>query len=170
MKGYQLLIKLKELPTVWRQVLVPAGITFRALHYVIQYAMGWQDNHLHEFSSDDDPTVYTDNPEADNNYSHVPLASSSAVKIDAILEHTGKLTYVYDLGDHWEHEIALEEVVDLEHSYPLCVGGGNPALRKMWEAPLHIWSSWRRGTTQTMKSMTTAAVGGACRALPDPLT
>jgi hypothetical protein len=41
MKGYQLLIKLKELPTVWRQVLVPAGITFRALHYVIQYAMGW---------------------------------------------------------------------------------------------------------------------------------
>ncbi|HPZ55616.1 MAG TPA: hypothetical protein PLY10_11225 [Bacillota bacterium] len=50
MKGYQLLIKLKELPTVWRQVLVPAGITFRALHYVIQYAMGWQDNHLHEFS------------------------------------------------------------------------------------------------------------------------
>ena len=126
MKGYQLLIKLKELPTVWRQVLVPAGITFRALHYVIQYAMGWQDNHLHEFSSDDDPTVYTDNPEADNNYSHVPLASSSAVKIDAILERTGKLTYVYDLGDHWEHEIALEEVVDLEHSYPLCVGGGEP--------------------------------------------
>ena len=64
MKGYQLRITLRELPTTWRRVVVPQGITFRTLHYVIQFAMGWQDAHLHEFWSGDDPTVYTDNSDA----------------------------------------------------------------------------------------------------------
>ena len=142
MKGYQLRIALKELPTVWRRVLVPGGITFLTLHQVIQYAMGWQDYHLHEFSSDDDPTIYTDNSEAVEEYDYylknpektpdqftrwvleTPMKSSDSVKIDSILQRSSKLTYVYDLGDHWEHEVVLEEVVDLEHAFPVCIGAG----------------------------------------------
>lgn len=70
MEGYQLRIALKDIPAVWRRVLVPAGITFRTLHRVIQFAMGWQDCHLHDFSSDDDPTVCTDNSEAIEEYEY----------------------------------------------------------------------------------------------------
>ncbi|MGL4337726.1 MAG: plasmid pRiA4b ORF-3 family protein, partial [Turicibacter sp.] len=49
MKAYQLKITLQELETVWRRVVVPEGITFKALHDVIQYAMGWTDSHLYQF-------------------------------------------------------------------------------------------------------------------------
>jgi len=39
-------------PPVWRRVLVPAGYTLDRLHRVIQYAMGWQQCHLHCFDID----------------------------------------------------------------------------------------------------------------------
>ena len=36
-------------PKVWRRVLVPADLTFRELHYAIQFSMGWTNSHLHQF-------------------------------------------------------------------------------------------------------------------------
>ena len=36
-------------PMVWRRVLVPAAFTLRALHGVIQVAMGWEGFHLFQF-------------------------------------------------------------------------------------------------------------------------
>jgi hypothetical protein len=38
-------------PPVWRRVLVPADVTLRDLHEVIQQAMGWNDYHMHVFST-----------------------------------------------------------------------------------------------------------------------
>ena len=37
-------------PVIWRQILVPGGITLADLHKVMQIAFGWTDTHLHEFS------------------------------------------------------------------------------------------------------------------------
>jgi hypothetical protein len=34
-------------PLVWRRVRVPAAMTLRELHSVLQVVMGWQDCHLH---------------------------------------------------------------------------------------------------------------------------
>jgi len=36
-------------PMVWRRVHVPATITLRQLHGVIQVAMGWEGIHLFQF-------------------------------------------------------------------------------------------------------------------------
>ena len=36
-------------PPIWRGLLVPAHMTLGDLHYVIQRAMGWDNEHLHEF-------------------------------------------------------------------------------------------------------------------------
>ena len=36
-------------PPIWRRLLVPADLTLADLHNVIQCAMGWEDDHLHEF-------------------------------------------------------------------------------------------------------------------------
>lgn len=48
---YQLKITLKySEPPIWRRVQVPADITLGDLHYVIQIAMGWEGDHMHEFT------------------------------------------------------------------------------------------------------------------------
>jgi hypothetical protein len=176
MEGYQLRIALKDIPAVWRRVLVPAGITFRTLHRVIQFAMGWQDCHLHEFSSDDDPTVYTDNSEAiaENQYYlknpeelqhefmrsilQTPMKSSGSVKIDSILQRSGRLKYVYDLGDEWEHEVFLEDVVDLENAFPVCKPVKH-ARRKMLVDRPDTWTFWRHGMILGMKTTRTLSCG-----------
>ena len=47
---YQLRIRIRHIsPQIWRRLLVPAQATLSQLHDVLQAAMGWQDDHLHEF-------------------------------------------------------------------------------------------------------------------------
>ena len=36
-------------PPVWRRLLIPEKITIAQLHHVMQFAMGWNDEHLHQF-------------------------------------------------------------------------------------------------------------------------
>ena len=50
---YQLKITLRGVskPPVWRRIAVPAGLTLDLLHEVIQQAMGWEDGHMHVFST-----------------------------------------------------------------------------------------------------------------------
>lgn len=49
-KAYQIKISIiGSEPLVWRRVIIPADVTFRRLHDVIQFSMGWKDYHLYEF-------------------------------------------------------------------------------------------------------------------------
>jgi hypothetical protein len=51
---YQLKISLRGAkPPIWRSVLVPANISLLALHDVIQSVMGWSNDHLAEFETQD---------------------------------------------------------------------------------------------------------------------
>ncbi len=36
-------------PPIWRRLLIPAAMTLRDLHEVLQTSMGWHDAHLHDF-------------------------------------------------------------------------------------------------------------------------
>lgn len=47
-KAYQIKIQLEGLD-VWRRVVMPAEVSFNALHRVIQYSMGWYNCHLYQF-------------------------------------------------------------------------------------------------------------------------
>jgi Plasmid pRiA4b ORF-3-like protein len=50
-RAYQLKISLKYIePPIWRRVQVPASITLGDLHYIIQIVMGWEGEHMHEFT------------------------------------------------------------------------------------------------------------------------
>ena len=47
---YRFKITLKDIrPPVWRRIQVPKDFSFWDLHVAIQDAMGWMDEHLHEF-------------------------------------------------------------------------------------------------------------------------
>lgn len=52
--GYQIKVHLHGVtrPSVWRRLRLPADLTLRQLHHVIQAAMGWDDDHLHAFTDD----------------------------------------------------------------------------------------------------------------------
>jgi len=117
---YQLKITLRGVskPPVWRRVLVPADVTLRDLHEVIQQAMGWDDYHLHVFS-----TGWQEYGSPDPELGH---ASDRKVRLSQVLTGPGdRLRYTYDFGDDWEHDIVAEETRPAVpgETYPSCVAG-----------------------------------------------
>ncbi|MCW6008256.1 plasmid pRiA4b ORF-3 family protein [Micromonospora sp. CPCC 205371] len=117
---YQLKVTLADVrPAVWRRVLVPGGYTLDRLHRVIQYAMGWQDYHLHSF---DVEGVQYGEPDPDG---ELALRDELDVRLDAVASKGTRLSYTYDFGDWWEHEVVVEDVFGAEpdERYPACVGG-----------------------------------------------
>lgn len=107
-------------PPIWRRLEVPADTTLGRLHDVIQIAMGWFDCHLHQFVAKGvcygvpDPEF---GPELEN---------EKKIRLDQVLRKPkDKLTYEYDFGDSWYHDIVLEKVLSAseEERYPLVTGG-----------------------------------------------
>lgn len=100
-------------PTVWRRFLVPASMTLRELHVVIQAAMGWEDRHLWHFHLHG----IDYGPETGRN-PHVPPSGFR-------LRGGERFSYVYDFGDWWDHEVRIEPIkpADARGSMPRCIAG-----------------------------------------------
>lgn len=103
--AYEVTITLCDVtPIIWRRVRVRADITLAQLHEVIQIAMGWENYHLHEFEIG---TVREP---------HVPLRD--------VAGPGSRFLYRYDMGDNWEHEIAIEqELAGDGVQTPYCIAG-----------------------------------------------
>jgi hypothetical protein len=117
---YQLRIALIEVaPPVWRRVLVPGGYTLDRLHRVIQYAMGWQDLHLHSFEIDGHQYGEPDP------VGELMVRDELDVRLDAAVGKGDSFCYTYDFGDWWDHEVTVEDVLVAEpdERYPICVAG-----------------------------------------------
>lgn len=146
MKAYKIKIELTgSKPLIWRRVLVPEEITFERLHDVIQFAMGWGNDHLYDFNLKEEKLRITSDEEVVKEfeyYSKIKLTEkndpngyirkrleikpklSSKVKIDKYLIKEKNIEYVYDFGDYWKHNITLEEIIeDYEYAYPMCIEG-----------------------------------------------
>ena len=111
-------------PLIWRRVQVPRDLTLHQLHQVIQAALDWDDDHLHEFkiarkryaplmewgTDFDDSTVNED-----------------IVRLNGVAKPKAKFVYLYDFGDSWHHDIQIER--ELEPESPArqarCVAGEN---------------------------------------------
>jgi hypothetical protein len=105
-------------PPIWRRVLVPACMTLRDLHDIIQTTMGWEDSHLHDF--DVAGERYGDPGITDEviNEARLTLAAIRKAGVE-------RFKYTYDFGDDWEHVIVIEGTVahvDGQH-YPACIAG-----------------------------------------------
>lgn len=104
-------------PPVWRRVIIPAAYSLDRLHAVIQAAMGWEDCHLHAFRVGKviyGPLV------RDDELGHL---DERKVRLGEL--KTRRISYEYDFGDSWEHELVIEErttAADGAH-YPACVAG-----------------------------------------------
>lgn len=108
-------------PPIWRRIRVSESMLLADLHTVIQIAMGWENDHLHEFEIkgirysevDDDPE------------SAVRDSGSSTLRDLKLRRKSQKFSYHYDFGDNWRHEVVVESVdpVDPSESLPVCLAG-----------------------------------------------
>jgi hypothetical protein len=127
---YQLKITLKwSDPPIWRRVVVPADMQLDALHEVIQIAMGWKDDHLHQFILGSGKTqTYYSQPDYDLvEVNTKTLDERRASVADVAPFAKTKFVYEYDFGDSWLHEILVEKILpaDPAFKHPLCVDGAH---------------------------------------------
>jgi hypothetical protein len=118
-------------PPLWRRLELASDLFLSELHDIIQAAFGWTDSHLHRFGSG--PDFYSHETE----YYLCPFDVAEGedgipeeqVRLDEVLaDDGGRLIYVYDFGDDWEHVIRLEGVLHREDSAPraVCTDGRRP--------------------------------------------
>ncbi len=108
---YQLQLTLRgSSPPIWRRILVPMEFSLCDVHTVLQIAMGWNRAHLYEF-------VIGRAHYADKHTTHMKLGN--------VAREGACLTYRYDFGDDWLHDIIVERVLAAEVGvfYPVCVEG-----------------------------------------------
>ncbi len=105
-------------PPIWRRLEVPSGTSLARLHEVIQEAFGWYGHHLWVFET----------PAGDYGITDPELGHRSAAtkRLEGVAPQAGdRIRYTYDFGDDWEHDIAVEDVLDAEPgvAYPKCITG-----------------------------------------------
>jgi hypothetical protein len=117
---HQLKIKLRRTsPPVWRRIEVASTTTLADLHDVIQASFGWDDDHLWEFD-----TAYGKHGPVPDLGHRDPCEAALA----QVAPEGSRFSYVFDFGDHWDHEITVEKIVPAArvHTYPRCAGGRQP--------------------------------------------
>jgi len=85
---------------IWRRVLVSDSTTLRELHGILQVAMGWVGILLFVF---DLLAVRYGSFELHAGNPDVPLLQFGFREND-------RFSYVYDMGNNWEHEIRVEAI------------------------------------------------------------
>ena len=116
-------------PPVWRRVEVPDSLTFWEFHFVLQIIFDWDSQHLFEFRQGRGaPGEFLAGPPAldEGELGELPEWQQDAREItlaEVLTAPKQKLTYVYDLGDYWEHTVLVER------AQPLAPGHPTPAVR-----------------------------------------
>lgn len=106
-------------PIIYRTIQVPSNFTFYDLHLVIQNAFNWHDAHLFEFMIKNKQIADYEDEFMEENI----LPSREILLEDEFKRKSQKALYIYDFGDHWEHEIILKKSFKPEEGkkYPLCI-------------------------------------------------
>ncbi|GAA0338852.1 plasmid pRiA4b ORF-3 family protein [Oceanobacillus sp. FSL W7-1293] len=130
----QLNIQVKDVnPAKQRTLIVSEQSTFEELHLYLQTAFAWSDEHLHLFSQNSISIV----PQAGDLLEQTGAVDEKTTILMDFLKNPGdKLTYIYDLNVDWQHEIILEQKVELPMDLPLpfCLAAeGNKSLEKGFE-------------------------------------
>lgn len=124
---FQLNISLREIePKIWRRIQVLAETPLADFSAVIQKVMGWRSSHLHEFRVEDLAYSHPDF-ELDQ---EAEVYDEQKTRLSGVMaSKKTTLIYIYDLGDHWEHEIVLEKALESEDGvkYPRCMSGERAA-------------------------------------------
>jgi len=105
-RSCQLKVELEDTaPPIWRRIVLPGHWHRGLVHAALQRAMGWEDSHLHEFEVDG---VRYGEPDPDWDSER---RAETPARLCEVLPAAGmRMSYTYDFGDSWRHEILLEAV------------------------------------------------------------
>lgn len=109
-------------PPVWRRIQVPEEISLLQLHFLLQIVMGWNDYHLHEFQIQGERY----GTPHDEDWDLEGLKAEEEYTLAQVLPpREDSFSYLYDFGDGWNHELAVEEILPLSAAvtYPRCLAG-----------------------------------------------
>ena len=110
-------------PLIWRRVAVRTSMNLKAVHSVIQAAMGWLDYHLWEFTANEHKygMLLPDDPDWNGRIKNAATTKLSALLTGGVRE----IEYVYDIGDNWQHRVIIEKLKAAEPgvTYPRFLGG-----------------------------------------------
>lgn len=133
-KPIALRVELEEVsPLVWRRIVVSDHWTLASLHHYLQWVMGWQDSHAHEFQVGQRlvaPDWWIQEVESDDaalNYQDERRMSVAAVVREVGIG--GSFEYRYDMGDGWRHRLVAEAPpsawLEYDLRLPACTAGEN---------------------------------------------
>ena len=86
--------------------------------------MGWTNSHLHQFIKNQ--TYYSMRMPENDLWDEMNDVDYKKMKISDLLKNEKeKITYEYDFGDSWYHDVILEKIlpVDEKLKYPVCLAG-----------------------------------------------
>jgi hypothetical protein len=118
-------------PLIWRRIVVSNQSTLASLHNYLQWVMGWQDTHAHEFEVGEHliaPAWWiAEMAEGPKDSSYKDESRVSVSKVVAELGVSGEFDYRYDMGDGWAHRIVIEAPLATMADLPLprCTAGEN---------------------------------------------
>ncbi len=109
--GYQLKLAIPfSDPLIWRRIRVPGQMTLADMHQTIQICMGWQDLDTHQFLVG---KIFYQPGFGIEDYKRKPEYDEAAFTLHQLEEGMQFLfSYLYDGGDGWELQIAVEEILE----------------------------------------------------------
>ena len=103
-------------PKIWRRFLIARDASFGNLHDAIQVACGWENEHLYDFrDASGKPFAKAAFEDA---FAERDVYDADKMKLLAYFSKSvDECAYVYDFGDHWQHQVGLKDVVDLPKKF-----------------------------------------------------
>lgn len=146
-------------PLIWRRIVVSTSWLMATLHTYLQWVMGWQDTHAHEFRIGDHviaahwwikESSLDRDTERDRDERRVMVGtviSEAAV--------SGEFEYLYDMGDDWRHRLVIESDGGARapevSGFPFAPPERTPVHRMTSVAHRATRVSWRHWRTRTMR-------------------
>jgi hypothetical protein len=117
-------------PKIWRKLRVPENYTLGDLHYILQAAFGWEDDHMHSFTvNSTEYGMVGGDMGFGMDFDEFDVVDEGTVLLSQLdLQPKQKFKYLYDFGDSWLHEITVSKIIpigadDEELTRPCCLEG-----------------------------------------------
>lgn len=120
-------------PLIWRRIVVPTSWPMSTLHQYVQWVMGSQDTHAHEFRIGDQivaPDWWIEELSLDRDTGND--RNERRVKVATVVSEAapaGEFEYAYDMGDGWRNRLVVETdsgaTARQFDRLPLCTAGEN---------------------------------------------